>query len=319
MTTHPQSSFPAPDTVPGAALGPASGPAAPFGMPPTVYGILCMVVGMVILTANDGIAKYLTESYPVGQVLALRGSVVVLVVIAWGLSSGRRATFFTVVDWRLQMARAVLMSASTFAFVTGLSLLPIADIIAISFAGPILTAAFAVPLLGERIGWRRWSAILVGFGGVVVMVRPTPEAFQIAALVPLCAALMGALRDVVTRRLSRTDTTRSILLVSTATVTTAGFATALAGGWQPVAPPHVALFLVSGLCVGFAQALTIEAFRWGEASIIAPFKYTSLVWAVIIGALVWGDVPGLAVALGSAIVVASGLYILHRERLNRPN
>lgn len=291
-------------------------PAVPFGIPPTVFGILCMVIGMVILTANDGIAKYLTQSYPVGQVLALRGSVVVALVVAWGLASRRRATFFTVVDWRLQMARAVLMSGSTFAFVTGLSLLPIADNIAISFAGPILTAAFAVPLLGERIGWRRWTAIMVGFGGVVVMVRPTPDAFQYAALVPLCAALMGAFRDVVTRRLSRTDSTRSILLVSTATVTAAGFATAVAGDWQAVAAPHLALFLVSGICVGFAQALTIEAFRWGEASIVAPFKYTSLVWAVIIGAVIWGDVPGFAVAVGSAIVVASGLYILHRERLN---
>lgn len=290
--------------------------AVPFGMRPTVFGILCMVIGMVILTANDGIAKYLTQSYPVGQVLALRGSVVVALIVAWGLASRRPAAFFTVVDWRLQMARAVLMSGSTFAFVTGLSLLPIADNIAISFAGPILTAAFAVPLLGERIGWRRWTAIMVGFGGVVVMVRPTPDAFQYAALVPLCAALMGALRDVVTRQLSRTDSTRSILLVSTATVTAAGFATTIGGGWQPVAPPHLALFLVSGVCVGFAQALTIEAFRWGEASIVAPFKYTSLVWAVIIGAVIWGDIPGLAVALGSTIVVASGLYILHRERLN---
>ena len=286
-------------------------PPLPAAVTSSLRGIGCMVLGVAVLTANDGIAKWLTQSYPVGQVLALRGLGVVVVAVAFALATGR-AGQLRVRDWRVQALRAGLMTASTICFVTGVSLLPLADAIAITFAGPLLSAALAVPLLGEIVGWRRWTAILVGFAGVLVIVRPTPEAFQVAALLPLSAALFGALRDIVTRRMSATETTYSILVMGTAAVTVAGFCT-WPFGWNPVSLEHAGLFAVSATLVGGAQYLTIEAFRHGEAAVVAPFKYTSLLWAVIVGFLVWGHMPGSWVAAGAALVVASGLYILHRE------
>ena len=206
------------------------------------------------------------------------------------------------------------MSLSTYCFVTGLALLPLADATAISFAGPILTTAMAVPLLGETVGWRRGLAILVGFLGVLVMLQPTPEAFQLAALAPLGAAFFGGLRDIATRKLGGTgDGTLSILLVSTVMVTLLGWGSAIMGDWAPFDPSDLGFIVVSGLFVGLAQALTIEAFRWGEVGVVSPFKYTGLVWAVIIGFIFWGDWPTGLTWAGVGLVVASGVYIMRRE------
>jgi drug/metabolite transporter (DMT)-like permease len=274
-----------------------------------------MIAGVLVLTINDGMAKYLTESYPVGQVMALRGISIVVLLAGFFVFSGRGAAL-KVVRWDHQLLRAGLMTGSTFCFVTGLSLLPIADAIAISFAGPILTMAFAIPILGETVGWRRWAAILVGFTGVLIMVQPTGESFQVAALAPLGAALFGALRDVFTRRISKSESTAAILMVSTALVTVAGFAT-WPLGWHPLQARHIWMFAISGVFVGLAQYLMIEAFRLGEVAQVAPFKYSSLLWAVLIGAVVWGDVPDTVVILGAIVVVASGLYLLRRESVTR--
>ena len=276
--------------------------------------ILLMVAAMAVLTVNDAIAKWLTQRVPVGEVLAVRGAMVVVMAVAWAAARGRLADL-RVRRWRPNLMRGALMATSTFLFVTSLSLLPIADAIAISFAGPIFGTVLGAVILGERVGWRRWSAVAVGFVGVVVMVRPTPEMIRLAALIPLGAALFGALRDVVTRRLGTGgESTLAILVVSTSVVALAGLTT-LPFGWVPLGWPELGLFAGTAALVGIAQSLTIEALRHGEVGLVGPFKYTSLVWAVLLGALVWGDVPGPTIWLGSAIVIASGLYIWRRETM----
>lgn len=274
--------------------------------------ILLMVTSCGVLTVNDAMVKWLAQTYPVGQVMTLRGLGVIVVVVAYAWT--RRVTGqLRVTNWRLQIARGAIMAASTFLFVTALTLMPIADAIAIAFAGPILATALAAPLLAESVGWRRWSAVFIGFVGVIIMVRPTPELVRLAALVPLLAALMGAFRDIVTRRMGTGgESTLAILLVSTAVVTCAGLFT-IPWGWQPVAFADIGLFAGSALLLALAQGLMIEAFRLGEVGLVVPFKYTSLVWAVILGFVVWGDLPGPWTLTGAVLVVASGLYIWHRE------
>ncbi|MEP6148176.1 MAG: DMT family transporter, partial [Nisaea sp.] len=173
------------------------------------------------------------------------------------------------------------------------------------------------PLLGEQDGWRRWMAILVGFCGVLIMVKPTPETFSAVALLPLFATVMGSFRDIVTRKMHRTETTLSMLAVGMSFVTLSGFASYAFTDWQPVAVPHILLFGVSSIFVGAAQFLMIEAFRYSEAGFVTPFKYTSMIWAVLIGFFVWGDVPDLWILGGTVLVISSGLYILHRERVRR--
>jgi len=278
----------------------------------TVRSIALMVVASGLLTVNDAMVKWLAQSYPVGQVMTLRGACVVAIVVAWAVVRRKQATL-RVTNWRLQLTRGGLMALSTFLFVTALSLMPIADAIAIAFAGPVIATALAALMLNEKVRWRRWTAIGIGFVGVIVMVRPAPDLVRIVALVPLLAACVGALRDIVTRRMGTGgESTPAIMLISTAVVTLAGLFT-VPLGWAPLAIADVGLFFSSALLIAIAQALMIESFRLGEVGLVAPFKYTSLVWAVILGLLVWGDIPDWWTWTGSALVVSSGLYIWRRE------
>lgn len=278
--------------------------------------IVMMVAAAGILTVNDAIAKWLTERYPVGQVLALRGILVVVLVFGWAAASGRMPAL-RVLSWRLNLTRGGLMALSTFLFVTSLSLMPIADAIAISFAGPIFATALAALLLAEPVGWRRWSAVAVGFAGVVVMVRPTPEMFRMVALIPILAAFVGALRDIVTRKMGTGgESTLMVLIVSTSVVAFAGLLT-LPFGWVVPTAVELGLFVLTSALVAVAQGLMIESLKYGEVGLVGPFKYTSLLWALVLGLLVWGDVPGPWTWAGAALVIASGLYIWYRETMVR--
>lgn len=271
-----------------------------------------MVIASGLLTVNDAMVKWLTQSYSVGQVMTLRGVFVIAIVVLWAMAR-RRTSQLRVSNWRLQLTRGALMSISTFLFVTALALMPIADAIAIAFAGPVIATALAALLLNESVGWRRWSAIAVGFAGVIVMIRPTPDLIRLVAIVPLLAASFGAFRDIVTRRMGTGgESTPAIMLISTSVVTIAGLFT-IPLGWSPLAVGDLGLFVTSALLVAFAQGLMIESFRLGEVGLVGPFKYTSLVWAVLLGVLVWGDLPDAWTWVGSGLVVGSGLYIWRRE------
>jgi drug/metabolite transporter (DMT)-like permease len=285
---------------------PLAGSSAP------VKAILMMVAASGVLTVNDAMAKWLTESYPIGQILAVRGGLVVLLAWGWAVARGRTAEL-RVRSWPLNLARGGLMASSTFLFVTSLSLLPIADAIAISFAGPLFATALAALLLAEPVGWRRWTAVVVGFLGVVIMIRPTPELVRVVAVIPILAALIGAFRDIVTRKLGTGgESSLTVLIVSTAIVAFAGLLT-LPFGWETITPVDWMIFLATSACVALAQWLMIESLRFGEVGLVGPFKYSSLIWALMLGLVIWGDVPGPWTWAGASIVVASGLYIWHRE------
>ncbi len=277
-----------------------------------IRSIALMVTASGLLTVNDAMVKWLTQGYPVGQVMSLRGVFVIAIVVIWA-TLRRRTSQLRVTNWGLQLTRGALMAISTFLFVTALSLMPIADAIAIAFAGPVIATALAAVVLKEPVRWRRWSAIGIGFAGVVVMLRPTPDLVRLVAIVPLLAAFVGAFRDIVTRRMGTGgESTPAIMLISTSVVTLAGLTT-IPLGWMPVAIGELGLFVASALLIAFAQALMIDAFRLGEVGLVGPFKYTSLVWAVLLGLVVWGDLPDTWTWTGSALVVGSGLYIWRRE------
>ena len=200
-------------------------------------------------------------------------------------------------------------------FVTGLYYLPLADAIAIAFAGPLFVTALAPLMLDERVGWRRWSAVSIGFLGVVLIVRPGSSAFQWFAVFPLVAAMLGGMRDVITRKMAASESTVAVLFVTTTCVALAGVASSVVVPWHPVELGQLKYFVASGVLLGIAHYLLIEAFRLGEAALVSPFKYANVIWAVLFGYLMFGDVPD-TYTLGGAIVVAiSGLYILHRERV----
>ncbi len=303
------------ETLDGAADTLPDRPQAARAAAASRNGIVCMVLGSALLTMNDAILKWLTAGYPVGELMFLRGLFVALPItlLAWrdgGVASLRLVrpvgTIF----------RALLVVASAFMFITGLRYLPLADAYAIAFAGPLFMTLLAMVFLGEKVGWRRWLAVIVGFLGVLVIIRPAGEGLGWVALLPLGAAVFGALRDVVTRRISAEESSTAILAVTTLAVTLAGLATWPFGWLMPTAR-DVALMALSGLLIGGAHFLLIEAVRLAELGLVAPFKYSALIWSVLLGFLIWGDLPDFWTWVGSAIVIASGLYILRREAFLR--
>lgn len=269
------------------------------------------VGGIALLTLNDAVSKYLALSFPVGQVICLRQAATLLVIVPYVvLVTGRGA--LRVVSWPGQMTRGLLFVAGSACMVLGLSLLPLATVITIMFAAPMFIAAFSVPLLAERVSLNRWIAILVGFVGVLIVMRPGAAAFEWALLIPVAGALINALRDIMTRRISRTETSVAILFWSTLIVTAAG-ATTAPFGWRPVTAEAAAWFVAVGVLNAGAHFLLIEAFRTTEAAVIAPVRYTSLIWATLLGYLVWHELPDAWVLMGAAVIVASGIYLVRAE------
>jgi len=270
-----------------------------------------MLGGALALTINDAMAKYLTQSYPVGQVMALRGlSILILLIVFLFFINNLKA--LKINSWKSHLLRAGTMTGSTVFFVTGLSFLPLANAIAIAFIAPVLTTILGIVVLKETVSWQRWTAIIIGFCGVLIIVQPSSDAFKLAALAPLGAAAFGAARDVITRAISISENSISILFSSMLMVALAGFFT-YPLGWNNLQLDHIWIFIVSGLLVGLAQYLMIEAFRLGKVAVISPFKYSSLLWAILIGLLVWNDFPSKYVILGAIILILSGIYLLRDE------
>lgn len=274
--------------------------------------VMCMLSGAAILTLNDALIKGLTSTYPTGELLFIRGVFVWPWILVFAMRSGGLGSL-RIQNLRGQALRGICVIASAFLFINGLRHLTLADAIAVSFTGPLFLTAMAPLVLGEKVGWRRWAAVLVGFAGVIFMLRPGGEVLQWAILFPLGAAVCGGMRDLITRRISGTETTVAVLGVTTTVVLLAGLSTAPFTDWVVPRSTDLATFAVSGALIAVAHTLMIEAFRRGEATLVAPFKYSSLLWATLLGYLFFGELPDLWTLAGAFIIVLSGLYVFRRE------
>jgi drug/metabolite transporter (DMT)-like permease len=274
----------------------------------SLRGIVAMTAGAGLLTLNDAVSKYLTEHYALGQVICLRQAAAFLFMLpyAWavtGLGALRS------VNHGGQLLRGLLFVGSTVFTVTSLSLLPLSFVTIVLFSSPLFVALTSAPMLGERVGLHQWIAIAAGFVGVLLIVRPTGAGFEWVLLLPVLAAFTNGSRDTLTRRLSRTDSSISMLLWSGLAVMTAGLTT-LPFGWKPVDLLGAGWFLLAGFLNAAAHFIVIEAFRLGHAAVVAPFRYTGLLWAMGVGFIVWGEVPDAWMLAGAAVVVCAGLYML---------
>ncbi|MEM9061580.1 MAG: DMT family transporter [Pseudomonadota bacterium] len=274
--------------------------------------VLCMLGGTAVLVLNDAVVKSLTNTYPTGQILFLRGLFVWPWILLFAMRTGGLQTL-RVRSVKGQALRGICVICSAFMFVNGLRHLTLTDAIAVAFTGPLFITAMAPLVLGERVGWRRWLAVTVGFAGVLFMLRPGTDTLQWAVLFPLGAAIFGGFRDLITRRISGTETTVAVLAVTTTVVLLAGLASVPFTGWVAIRATDLGMFAGSGVLIAIAHTLMIEAFRRGEAALVAPFKYSSLLWGTLFGYMMFGDLPDLWTILGAVIIVASGLYVLHRE------
>ena len=272
-----------------------------------------MLLGSGLLTTSDAVTKWLTQDFPVSQVWCLR-TVFVLVPIA--VLAPRYGGFRSLLPNRIgpQFLRAILFLVTTLLIVTGLSLLPLAQMVAIVFSSPIFIAALAPIILRERVSTGRWLTIGLGFIGVLIILRPDPTTIGISALIAVAASLSSAVRDLVTRQISSTESSLSILFCSSLLVIIVALSAAPWLGWITVPPLGWLLLLINGVLNGVSHFLIIEALRVGEASVVSPYKYSALIWGAILGVVIWGDVPDLWIIGGAIVIAASGLYLLREER-----
>ncbi len=282
-----------------------------LGASDQIKGILCVIVSNGIFGLTDALSKVLTGSYPPGEILFFRSifvfvSIIVMVQIRGGWGE------FRIVDWQRQLIRGVLLAVTSYIFVIALKHLPLADLTAMMFLSPIVLTAMAPYFLGEKVGWRRWTAVGIGFLGALLIVRPSGEVLLWPLLLASTMPLTMSIRDIITRRLSKTDTAEGMMAVSTFCVMLGGLAS-LPFVWVTPTWEAMGLFALTGTLQGVAQFFLVYGFVYGEAVVVAPFRYFLLLWATLYGWLFFDALPRMETILGASIVVAAGLYIFSRE------
>jgi drug/metabolite transporter (DMT)-like permease len=280
-------------------------------------GIALMCVAVASLTFIDALSKYLVVSMDPLQVVWPRyTSAFVLAFVVWNPLS-HPGLLVTKRPW-LQLLRSIMMVGGTFLNVMALRFLQIDQTLSIIFSTPFLVAAMAGPLLGEWIGWRRWVAISIGFLGVLVVIRPGFDMHP-AALLSVATAVCYAIYGIITRLLSHTDSNETQLFYGNFIGTLATSATVWFVWITPESLVIIALMVLIGAFGSVGHYLLIAAHRLAPASLISPFMYTQLVWAVILGYLIFNDLPSTWTLTGASIVIASGLYLVNRERKRHSN
>ncbi len=270
-----------------------------------------MLGAVAAFAGMDASMKLLAAQYAPLQVGALRGLASLPWVLLWAIvSAGWRS--LRPVRIGLHLLRAALGVAMMAGFVYGLARLPLSTAYAITFVAPLLVTALAVPILGERVGPRRWSAIVLGLLGVAVILRPGGSLFSLAGLAVLAAALCYAVGAITVRILTRTDSTQAAVVWMIALL---GLGAALLAWpqWQPIRRADLGIIALVGGFGAFGQVLLTEAFRLGEASRVAPLEYTALLWSLGLDLALWGVLPDALTWAGAGIIVLSGLYLLRRE------
>jgi drug/metabolite transporter (DMT)-like permease len=281
-------------------------------------GIIAMLCASTFFITNDTIIKLASDVFPTSQMMAVRGVFASLFAITMVYMLGQAGHLRRLAS-PLVALRALLEATIAFLFITALGLLPLANVTAILQATPIIMTLMTVALGLERVGWRRWGAIIVGFLGVLLIVQPTPEGFNIYTLFALSAAFLVSIRDLVTRRIGQDIPSPVIAASTTMAVGIAGFVIGFvrADAWQPFLVPQTGYLVVAAMLVTFANLAIVMAFRNVEVSVVSPFRYAVVVFALVLGYLVFGEVPNLPAMMGMGLVVGAGIYTIHREQVRR--
>ena len=283
-----------------------------------LLGIVLVVISTLAFTLMAALVRFLGQEVPLGEVVFARSFFALIPLLGMILWRGELATALHTRNPLGHFSRSVFGAFGMFLNFAALALLPLADATAISFATPIFSVVLAAIFLGEVIRIRRWSAVGVGFVGVLVMLWPFVGEYRdsnatLGALLGLSGALVvaGAMTQV--RHLSRTESTASLVFYFSITCCLCGLAT-LPWGWVMPTPREFVLMVTMGLLGGIGQILITESYRHAPASVVAPFAYTAMIYSIVIGYLWFGEVPQAAVLAGAAIVIAAGLFVIWRER-----
>lgn len=275
-------------------------------------GVLLMLLGDLLFALNDAMGKWLVASFSVGQILVVRsfGSFIILAPMIARQGSD---ALFRIEQPRLQILRVVMTTADVALFYAAVAYLPLADVMTFYMAGPIYVAAISHFFLGERIGWRRWLAVLVGFIGVLIALRPSTAMLSWPSIFGLCGSLAFSLTLVLARRLRQTSDA-TLVAWQTVGALAAGLVLSI-GHWRSASTLDFAAMLGLGVVAGSAHMLITRSLKLAPASLLAPLQYTLLIWAIALGFVFFGDIPDAQIIVGSIVIVLAGLFIFHRKNL----
>jgi drug/metabolite transporter (DMT)-like permease len=279
-------------------------------------GMFALMGAMAAFAINDMLLKLTAQHYPLGEVITVRGTIATLLVGSFMIGLGHVSALRLVNP--LVLSRTMFDGLAMVMFTTALIHMPLAELSAINLVSPLLITATAVVFFREEVGWRRWAAIMVGFIGTLIIIRPTPSAFNAWALLGLATACAGVARDMITRKLDPRIPSIVISFLAALGSMIIGPIMGLFETWRPMALFDVGMLAISAAFVASGHVLVVMAFRGSvDVAAIAPFRYTLLIWAGVCGYLAFGEVPDRYGILGSLLIVGSGLYALHREVVRR--
>lgn len=277
-------------------------------------GVIIMLLGMLMFSLNDVMGKWLVATYSVSQLMVIRSIAALLVLSPFILKRGLRSMLQVERPW-LQALRSLLFAVDASAFYFAVAYMPLADTMTYWLAAPIYVAAASPFLLGEKVGWRRWTAILIGFAGVVIALEPSKDTFSLPALIALVGSAAFAFALMLGRTLRSTpDTTLVFWQVIGALVFSLIGVAANPAGWAPVDGEAILQLGMLGIVAMLAHILVNRALKLADAATVVPLQYTLLLWAVVFGWFFFGDMPRPTVIIGAGLIVASGLFIFFREQ-----
>ncbi|MBS4045733.1 MAG: DMT family transporter [Ferrovibrio sp.] len=274
-------------------------------------GIVFMLLGTALFTFNDALGKWMVASVAVGQLLFIRSAAAMVVLVPMVHKAGWRKTFVLAQPGRHALRLAFIV-AEVACFYLSVRYLPLADVMSVYQATPLIVTILAIPLLGEAVGWRRGLAVGLGFIGVLLVLQPEGGVFTMPALIALGGSVAYALMMIVTRQLRETSAL-SLIVYHTLAVGLAGLLT-LPWGWAEVDAMGIVYLVLIGVVATAAHACVNQGLRLAPAAVVVPYTYTSLLWAILLGWLFFADLPTPLMLVGAGIIVASGLFVLHRER-----
>lgn len=283
-------------------------------MSPNVIGALLMMASMACFTINDAFIKATDGALPLSQLLFLRGVLATTFIAVLAMTRGGVRARLPASDWLLIALRSSAEVGAAYFFITALLNMPLANVTAILQVLPLTVTLGAALFFKEAIGWRRMVAILVGFSGMLLIVRPGTDGFTVYSVYALAAVGCVTARDLSTRRMSKAVPSLLVTLLASLTVLLASGLVSLTIEWAPVTPQLAGLLLGSSLFIVGGYFFSVQVMRAGDVSFIAPFRYTGLIWALALGWFVFGDWPVPITLLGAGIIVATGLFTLYRER-----
>lgn len=282
-------------------------------MSPNTRGALLIMGSMAGFTANDALIKLAGGSLPLFQIIALRGVLACLWLFL--LARWLGALRFSVGrgDLGLLAGRTLSETAATFSFLTALMHMPLANVTAVLQALPLTVTLGAALIFGERVGWRRMLAIAIGFAGMLLIVRPGPEGFGLYSAYALLAVAAVTARDLFTRRMSARVPSVTVSLIASVTITLTAAAVSAFGDWVPLTPASAGLIAGASVFILLGYVFSVMMMRTGEISFVAPFRYSGLLWALLLGWLIFTDWPDPVTLAGAALIVGAGLFNLLRE------